>query len=156
MRSDPLTAQIMAQPDPHGWLAPGRHAVASAMRWGAGYGIILIIDKDYDRHPAIPAGARDWQTRGPIKELREMYQDHEPRVRRILDMVEEDDCRLWRISMLPDLKTWVSESGKVVLLGDAVHAMHPYLAQVKRIPALYLASSFQKRDTKIGASLTET
>ncbi|CZR68677.1 uncharacterized protein PAC_18576 [Phialocephala subalpina] len=129
VRADPLTEPLMSQPDPQGWLAPGRHAVASPGRHGAIYGIILVIDKEHDRHPPIPKDARDWKTRGDIKELRDMYQDHEPRVRRILDMVKEDDCRMWRISMLPDLKSWVSESGKVVLLGDAAHAMHPYLAQ---------------------------
>lgn len=130
MREEPLTASLMAQPDPHGWLAPGRHAVASAARHGEFYGFVLILDEEYDRHPPILENARDWQTRGDIKELRAIYQDHEPRLRKILDMVKEDDCRLWRISMLPDLKTWVSQSGKVVLLGDAAHAMHPYLAQV--------------------------
>jgi hypothetical protein len=35
------------------------------------------------------------------------------------------------ISMLPDPRTWVSESGKVVLMGDAAHGMHPYLSQVQ-------------------------
>jgi salicylate hydroxylase len=130
MRADPLTAAIMAQPDPHGWLAPGRHAVASPARYGKSYSIVLVLDKEHDRHPPIPENARDWYTRGDIKELRDMYQDHEPRLRKVLDMVDEDDCRLWTISMLPDLRTWVSESGKVVLLGDAAHAMHPYLAQV--------------------------
>ncbi|KAF8859160.1 FAD/NAD(P)-binding domain-containing protein [Acephala macrosclerotiorum] len=122
MRADPLTAPMMAHPDPHGWLAPGRHAVASPGCHGAIYGIILIIDKEHGPRSRLANG-------GDIKELRDRYQDHEPRVRKILDMVKEDDCRLWRISMLPDLKSWVSESGKVVLLGDAAHAMHPYLAQ---------------------------
>lgn len=130
MRADPLTAQIMAQPDPHGWLAPGRHAVASPVQWGEAYTMVLILDAEYDNHPPLPENARNWRTRGDIKALREIYQDHEPRVRKILDMVDEEDCRLWAIGMLSDLKTWVSESGKVVLLGDAAHAMHPYLAQV--------------------------
>lgn len=130
MRADPLTAPFMAQPDPRGWLAPGRHAVSSPARWGEFYYIILIIDQEHEQHPTIPEGARNWETMGNIKELRDVYSDHEPVMRRILEKVEEEDCRLWRISMLPDLPSWVSGSGKVVLVGDAAHAMCPYLAQV--------------------------
>jgi hypothetical protein len=124
-----------------GWLAPGRHAVASPAQEGQSYNFILIIDKEHNRHPTTPENARDWQTRGNIDELKDMYQDHEPRVRKILDMVEPDDCRLWSISMLPNLKTWVSNSGKVVLLGNAAHAMYPYLAQVR---SYTLHNCFQK------------
>lgn len=145
MGSDPLTASMMAQSDPHGWLAPGRHAVASPSRWGKSYGIILVLDKEYDSHSPIPENARDLLTSGDISELREIHQDHKPRVRKIFDMVDKDDCRLWTISMLPDLRTWVNESAKVVLPGDAAHAMYPYLAQVCHAFALTSSKFFGKR-----------
>ena len=54
MRADPLTAAIMVQPDPHGWLAPGRHAVASPVQWGEAYTMVLILDSGHDHHPPLP------------------------------------------------------------------------------------------------------
>ena len=32
------------------------------------------------------------------------------------------------------IETWISTSGKVVLMGDAAHAMVPYMAQVRFLP----------------------
>lgn len=36
---------------------------------------------------------------------------------------------LWRVSEVSPLPTWVSKSGRVVILGDAAHAMVPFAAQ---------------------------
>jgi salicylate hydroxylase len=130
MRSDPLTASLINNPSPTGWLAPGRHAVATPVHFGDSYGMIVVFDQDYSEKPSIPEDARNWETKGDIQELRGLFADHEPRFRKLLDLIQSEDCRLWRIGMLPNLERWVSQSGMVVVVGDAAHAMHPYLAQV--------------------------
>jgi hypothetical protein len=48
----------------------------------------------------------------------------------MFELVKPEDCFLWKIAYLPPLETWVSRSGKVVLLGDAAHAMVPHLGMV--------------------------
>ena len=51
-------------------------------------------------------------------------------LRKAVEYVLAEVCRLWNILSLPDLPSWVTVGGHVVLLGDAAHAMRPYLAQV--------------------------
>lgn len=40
-----------------------------------------------------------------------------------------DEVEKWRLIDLPPISDWVHPDGKMVLLGDAVHATLPYLAQ---------------------------
>ena len=40
-----------------------------------------------------------------------------------------DTCHKWTISEIPILPSWTSQDGRIVLLGDAAHAMMPYAAQ---------------------------
>jgi 2-polyprenyl-6-methoxyphenol hydroxylase-like FAD-dependent oxidoreductase len=58
------------------------------------------------------------------------FNNYEARLRKALEYVPAEECRLWNNLSRPDLPTWVSVGGNVVLLGDAAHAMRPYLAQV--------------------------
>lgn len=37
--------------------------------------------------------------------------------------------RKWPLKSLPPLDTWVSDSGKAVIMGDAAHPMLPYMSQ---------------------------
>lgn len=68
---------------------------------------------------------------GSTKSLRELVSDFEPRVKKLVELVKPEDCFLWKIAHLPKLKSWVSRSGKIVLLGDAAHAMVPHLGAVR-------------------------
>ena len=56
------------------------------------------------------------------------YEGWDPLIARILSKVPA--CLKWQLVELEKIPTWVSSSGKVVLLGDAAHAMLPFLAQV--------------------------
>lgn len=37
--------------------------------------------------------------------------------------------RKWPLRSLPPLETWISDSGKVAVMGDAAHPMLPYMSQ---------------------------
>jgi len=67
---------------------------------------------------------------GSTVSFRELVSDFEPRVRKLAELVQPEDCFLWKIAHLPKLKTWANGSGRVVLLGDAAHAMVPHLGAV--------------------------
>jgi salicylate hydroxylase len=64
---------------------------------------------------------------GDLEEMKAYYAKFDPRISKALSKVSE--CLRWKLEDLPPLPRWVSESGRVVLIGDAAHAMLPYLAQ---------------------------
>ncbi|KAF2096043.1 FAD/NAD(P)-binding domain-containing protein [Rhizodiscina lignyota] len=61
------------------------------------------------------------------KEAKEAFKDWDPRILKILDYA--DEVLEWRLFTHKEAPTWIHESNKLVLIGDAAHAMTPYLAQ---------------------------
>ena len=66
-----------------------------------------------------------WSAKGDVRELREAYEGFHPDVRAVLAACP--DCHKWAILEREPLPRW--SDGRVVLLGDACHAMTPYMAQ---------------------------
>jgi salicylate hydroxylase len=59
--------------------------------------------------------------------MKTYFEDYSPVIQKALSYVEE--AHVWRmLETLPP--SWVSKSGKVVLTGDAAHAVLPYVGQV--------------------------
>jgi 2-polyprenyl-6-methoxyphenol hydroxylase-like FAD-dependent oxidoreductase len=46
-----------------------------------------------------------------------------------LDKIKKEDLFVWAFNMLPDLPSWRSPSDRVILIGDAAHAIPPAAAQ---------------------------
>ena len=75
-----------------------------------------------------PAGwltRESWSAKGDVKELRSAYAGFHDDVRAVLEACP--DCHKWAILEREPLPRW--SDGRVVLLGDACHAMTPYMAQ---------------------------
>ncbi|GLB45033.1 putative lycopene cyclase protein [Lyophyllum shimeji] len=64
---------------------------------------------------------------GTNEEVREAFKGWDPRLDLILKHV--DSVLEWRLYTHSTLPTWVHPSAKLCLIGDAAHAMTPYLAQ---------------------------
>jgi 2-polyprenyl-6-methoxyphenol hydroxylase-like FAD-dependent oxidoreductase len=78
----------------------------------------------------------DWESLGKDKDrlmafYRESYDDWGETTRKIIDAVGRNKSRLyaWPFLRLPKMKRWYSEQGRVVLIGDAAHAMPPSSGQ---------------------------
>jgi salicylate hydroxylase len=59
--------------------------------------------------------------------LRERWQDFPEGIRRSLDMAS--DCIEWRIAEVPELLSWSTPGGRIVLIGDAAHSFAPFADQ---------------------------
>ena len=98
------------------WLGPDAHLVHYPLRAGTELNIVAIV-KDDD-----PAG---WNEPGDPERLRRQFRHWSPFAQVLL--ARPATWRTWPIFAAPPSGIWVS--GPVALLGDAAHAMTPFLAQ---------------------------
>jgi len=69
-----------------------------------------------------------WKSPGDMAEMRESYRDFAPQIKKLLSFA--NSCLVWKVVEVPPLPSWVSSKRKLVLLGDASHAMTPHQGQV--------------------------
>lgn len=119
MLSDPVIAHLMHDINSNCWIGYRRHVMAYPIRNGEMYNIVMS-------HPG-SASVGVWNEPGNPEEMRNHYRNFDPVVRQLLTHVKQ--VLKWVLADMPMLPRWVSQSGKVVLIGDAAHAMLPYLAQ---------------------------
>jgi salicylate hydroxylase len=100
------------------WLGPGQHFVHYFVSAGRLLNFVAVVERD--------AWTREsWTDRGDIAEARAAFADWHPRVREILGAV--DETFIWALFDREPLDRW--SVGRVTLLGDACHAMLPFMAQ---------------------------
>lgn len=119
MCADHDTAKLMTDLNSNAWIGHQRHVMAYPIRQGAMYNLVMC-------HPG-QAKPGVWNEPGDVQQMRETYSTFDPLIRKVIDKVTT--CLRWTLADLPPLPTWLSQSGKVVLIGDAAHAMVPFLAQ---------------------------
>jgi salicylate hydroxylase len=100
------------------FMAPGRHLVCYPLRGGRLMNIVAVQER------------RNWAEEGwhhadDPANLRRAFSDFTPEIRALLDRVPE--VFLWGLFRHPVAPLW--HSGRVALLGDAVHPTLPFLAQ---------------------------
>jgi salicylate hydroxylase len=120
MERDPQLARMAKTPGADIWLGPRRHVITYNIRGMELLNVVICGPGS--------ASVGVWNEPANLEDVKREYADFEPTIRSILNCA--DDCHKWMIAEVPDLPGWSSPSGKVVLLGDAAHAMMPYAAQV--------------------------
>ena len=100
------------------WMGPGRHFVHYFVGGGRLVNFVAIIEQD--------TWAREsWTDRGSVADALAAFAGWHPQVRGILEAV--DETYIWALFDRTPLERW--STGRVTLLGDACHAMLPFMAQ---------------------------
>jgi len=106
----PIEAQI--------WMGPDKHFVHYYVRSGQLLNFVAVIETD--------AWTREsWTERGDVADALAAFAGWHPQLRGILGAVEE--TFIWGLFDRPSMPRW--SAGRVTLLGDACHAMLPFMAQ---------------------------
>lgn len=117
--SDPITAPVFQETTTNVWTGYSRHIIV----YPCG-GDLFTLGAT---HAATEMKAMDWTRAADPKSARKEFHDFDVVVDRVLSHAKE--VKQWRLAEVPRLPRWRSKSGKVVLMGDAAHAMLQFLAQ---------------------------
>ena len=100
------------------WMGPGSHLVAYFVAGKRLLNFVANVERDQWT-------GESWSEQGDPAELRAAFAAWDPKLRAILEGVEE--TFIWGIFDRAPLPRW--SAGRVTLLGDACHPMQPHMAQ---------------------------
>jgi salicylate hydroxylase len=100
------------------WVGPGRHLVTYYLRRGSLVNFVAVEER-------AAWTEEDWSAPGDIAALRRAFAGWHRGAAGVLAAAES--CLLWGLFDRAPLKSWVF--GRIALLGDACHAMLPFMAQ---------------------------
>ncbi|KAF2173660.1 hypothetical protein M409DRAFT_61977 [Zasmidium cellare ATCC 36951] len=117
----PFTKHLTENSNLTVWFRQGSYAVGRYSPKLDRFGGIFAVPADEEENPKL------WEESGNIEHVREVFSNYEEPIRQILSTARS--CDRWRLTEMPDLPTWSSTHGRLVLLGDSAHAMLPDAAQ---------------------------
>jgi salicylate hydroxylase len=101
------------------WCGPKNHAVMYYLKAGSLLNFVGCVER--------PAESESWTSLHPWEELDADYRGWHPMVRAVIDQADRNQCFRWTLNFREPIMTW--STARVTMLGDAVHATLPYMAQ---------------------------
>lgn len=104
------------------WCGPHNHAVTYYLRGGALLNFVGCVERAQEH-----LEEESWTAVRPWEELDADYAGWHPMVRAVVDRVDRSRCFRWKLNNREPSMRWGGD--RVTMLGDAVHATLPYMAQ---------------------------
>jgi salicylate hydroxylase len=122
------------------WMGPGRHVVCYYLRGGALLNFVGLVETE-------DISEESWTAKFPWERLKADFAGWHENIQSVIDRADRDSCFRWSLYYRPPIATWSTR--RATLLGDAVHATLPYLAQGAAMAiedAAVLARALQSTD----------
>ncbi len=127
------------------WMGPGKHLVHYFVSGGRLLNVVAVMERETWTRES-------WSDRGNPADAVAAFEGWHPQVRRVLEAV--DDVYIWALLDRAPMPRW--SIGRVTLLGDACHAMLPFMAQnaAQAVEdAATLTACLAERHTDLGDAL---
>ena len=105
-------------PRGHYWVGPGRTVITYWVRPGKLFNFLGSVPSD-------EVHRESWTDSGDVEDMRRSFAGAEPRVRAMLDAI--DTAFITGMYYHDPIESWCE--GRIAMIGDAAHAMVPFLAQ---------------------------
>jgi salicylate hydroxylase len=102
------------------WMGPHRHAVVYYVGGGKVLNFVGIVETD-------DISEESWTIHYPWEQLKADFAGWHDDIQNLIDRADRQKCYRWSLHIRPKIDQWSSD--RVTMLGDAVHATLPYLAQ---------------------------
>ncbi|CAI6095004.1 unnamed protein product [Clonostachys chloroleuca] len=121
LRSHPGTSRLMDQVSGNCWLGKGAFVITRFNSRLQRVGFLFGVESETDQKSL-------WEEHGDINYVRERFAGSTcSELDVALSLATE--CDRWKLAEMPDLPRWSSDGGRILLLGDSAHGMHPNAAQ---------------------------
>ncbi|KAL6249364.1 hypothetical protein RBB50_003217 [Rhinocladiella similis] len=119
IREDPIARELIQKRTMEVWMAENAYIITYPISDAKLFNLVLSHHR--------PEKLRATQNNVPIEELWNEYKDFDPRIKRIVNMI--DKTSRWPLMVTGPMKSWSSPRKNVVLMGDAAHSMVNHMAQ---------------------------
>ncbi|CAG9950441.1 unnamed protein product, partial [Clonostachys rosea f. rosea IK726] len=119
IRKDPVAKELIEKLTMEVWMAENAYIITYPISAGKVFNLVLSHHR--------PEKVRGTELNVPIEEMHNEYKDFDPRIKRIVDMV--DSTSRWPLMVTGPMKSWSSRRKNAVLIGDAAHSMVNHMVQ---------------------------
>ncbi|KAL3475747.1 hypothetical protein BJX99DRAFT_229213 [Aspergillus californicus] len=122
LREIPEISWILEKPALNIWIGEDRHVMTYTIAAGQSFNMVLSHRDESD-----PSQWGDLSQDRILQDMTAEFAGWDPELCKIIALI--DSALKWPLIGGNTLDSWVSQSSKLVILGDAAHAMVPYMSQ---------------------------